>query len=72
MGEAYVLANTLRETLATKTISYQDHNILCTASFGIAQWQPDENYDHLIQKADHALYQAKHDGRNRCCLAESP
>lgn len=41
-----------------------------TASFGIASWQADEDYDSLFRRADQALYQAKIAGRNRVALAE--
>jgi len=36
-----------------------------TASFGVAQLQDGENESDLIKRADHALYRAKHEGRNR-------
>ncbi|MEP0561218.1 MAG: diguanylate cyclase, partial [Qipengyuania citrea] len=36
-----------------------------TASFGIAQWEPDEGYGRLFARADAALYRAKQAGRNR-------
>lgn len=68
-GEAFILSNTLRETLEKTPVPYQGHDIHYTASFGIAEWKQGDEYDHLIQKADHALYQAKREGRNRCCLA---
>lgn len=40
-----------------------------TASFGVAELQPDEDYEQLFRRADRALYQAKMAGRNRACLA---
>lgn len=36
-----------------------------TFSSGVAQWQPGESLDHLINRADSALYQAKSAGRNQ-------
>lgn len=41
-----------------------------TASFGIASWQINEDYDSLFRRADQALYQAKVQGRNRVSIAE--
>lgn len=40
-----------------------------TASFGVAELTRDEDYEQLFRRADRALYQAKHAGRNRICLA---
>lgn len=36
-----------------------------TASFGLAQWQPNEPAERLLSRADRALYRAKQTGRNR-------
>ena len=36
-----------------------------TASLGLAQWSPGESPVDLVQRADLALYSAKHAGRNR-------
>lgn len=40
-----------------------------TASFGLARHVSDEAAARLVQRADAALYAAKHDGRNRVALA---
>ena len=43
-----------------------DQTIRFTASIGLAQWNPDEDYiDPALKRADDALYQAKSNGRNR-------
>lgn len=41
-----------------------------TASFGVAAWHTDEDYEALFRRADQALYQAKLSGRNRVAVAE--
>lgn len=43
--------------------------VTMTASFGVAQLQAREEEDALIQRADEALYRAKHEGRNRVVTA---
>jgi len=40
-----------------------------SASFGVAEWNHTEDPRGLINRADKALYQAKHDGRNRVVRA---
>ena len=40
-----------------------------TVSGGIATWRPHESLDALLARADSALYQAKHRGRNNCVMA---
>ncbi|MBT9503059.1 MAG: diguanylate cyclase [Burkholderiaceae bacterium] len=37
----------------------------CTASFGVSAWQPGDNFESLVARADAALYRAKARGRNR-------
>lgn len=45
--------------------------ISVTASFGVAQWRPDEDRAAVFQRADDALYLAKKKGRNRVCVSSS-
>ncbi len=57
----------IREQLETQRFSFGDRSLSVTASFGISGFQgrkaPDFNL--LVNKADLALYSAKHNGRNR-------
>ena len=40
-----------------------------TASFGVAQRQPGEGREALYKRVDAAMYEAKHQGRNRVVVA---
>lgn len=41
-----------------------------SASFGVACWNPGEDYEALFRRADRALYQAKLEGRGRFAVAD--
>ena len=66
---AWKVAERLRKTIDSFRIIHEDNFIHPTMSFGIASLQPGakDSMDELIQIADNALYQAKKQGRNRCC-----
>lgn len=68
MEQAVAFAERLLQVLRNTPMVYQGMAVQVTASFGVAQLHPqDNNLDDLIQRADQALYQAKHEGRNRVC-----
>lgn len=54
---------------AFRTTEWKHRNV--TSSIGIAVMQPDELAEHLVRRADQALYKSKADGRNRYTLAET-
>jgi diguanylate cyclase (GGDEF)-like protein len=47
-------------------------SVRITASFGIVtlRLELEDSVDSLIGRADEALYKAKHEGRNRVCVAD--
>ena len=59
---AFSLSEKLRAMVEAHHFSYTDS---ITASFGVAEFQADDNKTSLFQKADDALYLAKKNGRNR-------
>ncbi len=64
---AIALAEEVRYKTENMTLSHYNHRIQATISMGISACIPqtDDQKDHLFEKADKALYQAKNRGRNR-------
>jgi len=59
-------AEKVRQTLAATPARLSDQRqVAVTLSAGAAQWKAGEPFEALYKKADAALYQAKHQGRNR-------
>ena len=65
-SEALVIAERLRKCIAEKRLGrYKSQTIpRVTISVGIAQMQPGDILDRLLENADAALYRAKKNGRN--------
>ncbi len=53
-----------QEVELTRFAGLPDH-VQVTASFGIAQWRPDEDILEVMHRADRMVYEAKRAGRNR-------
>jgi len=60
---ALTCAEHLRSTILSSRLPALEEDL--TSSFGVAQYQPGETAESLIQRADQALYAAKAGGRNR-------
>lgn len=59
-------AEEFRKTVAEKTVEFGEKSISFTVSIGVAELnEATADFDALINSADHALYKAKHLGRNR-------
>jgi diguanylate cyclase (GGDEF)-like protein len=70
---ALQLAERVREELSRQVFQTEKGPLQVTCSLGVAEF-PRHGRDRLglFERADAALYRAKHEGRNRCCLADSP
>lgn len=60
----------LREGVAAMPMETEAGDLSITVSIGVAQWAPGEELPDVLGRADLALYQAKHKGRNRVEVAE--
>ena len=73
LQDAVPIAERLRKAAAAQVVTVGTGAQTCRYSFsgGVAAWQPDETYDRLSARADHALYDAKNLGRDRVSVAAS-
>lgn len=77
---AYVIAEKIRIALEKPylLVFQQDGQAVrfehrCTSSIGVALFKGHEDdYDAILVHADEAMYQAKHEGRNRICFYADP
>ena len=66
MKGAVELAERLLVALRNTPIYFHDQEISLTMSIGVAMLEPtDRDVDSVYQRADAAMYDAKHQGRNR-------
>jgi len=66
---ALALAEKVRMAIFTYTFE-QPNPLNVTASFGVSEHLASEDFATTFKRADQALYEAKHHGRNCCVLAE--
>lgn len=70
-----VVGNALRKAIATKDVinrSTGEKLARITISVGVAELATGEDIEDLIERADAALYTAKHNGRNQVAAAPTP
>lgn len=67
-ADAASLAQLLCDTLATQALPIEGGSLLVTASFGVTPHRHGEALHGWLARADAAMYQSKHAGRNRVTL----
>ncbi len=66
---AQEVAERIRDAVAISPLDIDDQRLECNVSIGIAGYPADGgSLDAVIARADHAMYQAKQQGRNRAVL----
>ncbi len=69
--EAAKVANKIREAIAAKIFFHEKGDFNKTISFGVTRVSPDDSdIESLVARADRALYEAKHSGKNKVVIAK--
>ena len=66
---ALQVAERVRESIAAASFRFRGQPVKVTLSAGVSDLREGEEAAMLLERADKALYKAKHDGRNRCVSA---
>ena len=61
----------IKEVLSKAPLNIDGNKIHVTSSFGVSEVTTDTDISSAIRRADHALYFAKDNGRNRVCASSS-
>ena len=67
--EAQGVLSRLQRGLTASLFMHDDKEVFVTFSAGVTDWRPGEALETALERADEALYEAKHTGKNRTCLA---
>ena len=65
---ALILANQLRQTIEKTGFNASGASVAITISCGVTEFTLNDTDETAFERADQALYQAKEQGRNRCCI----
>jgi diguanylate cyclase (GGDEF)-like protein len=63
LEQALVLAERMRTGMRQMPVAFRPEPV--TGSFGVTNWVPGDTVASLVDRADEALYEAKHGGRDR-------
>jgi diguanylate cyclase (GGDEF)-like protein len=65
------LAERIRKQVEANCARVQDAPVALTLSIGVVECQPQDGATSLLRRADEAMYQAKHEGRNRVVVLDA-
>jgi diguanylate cyclase (GGDEF)-like protein len=69
LQEAHIVAERVRKSIEIHPFDFKGQSFRLTASIGVAELTEDvKGANDLLARADTALYDAKHSGRNRICV----
>jgi diguanylate cyclase len=70
LDEAQQVLVRLQRSLSTALFNHEGKDVFVTFSAGVTLYRPGETLEAALDRADVALYEAKHTGKNRACIAE--
>lgn len=70
LDEAQQVLVRLQRSLSAALFNHEGKDVFVTFSAGITLYRPGETLEAALDRADVALYEAKHTGKNRACVAE--
>lgn len=70
-SEALEVADALRQKISVCKFNNQGELVKITVSCGISSFSEGDSHESMFERADKALYAAKHNGRNQCLAASS-
>ncbi len=66
--QAFIIADKIRSKIEKSHLIYSGKTIKMTVSIGATTHRAGDTYDGFVARADEALYQAKHEGKNKTVL----
>ena len=70
LDEAQRVLTRVQRTLSAELfMSDEQGQVFVTFSAGVSLYRPGERLEQSLERADEALYEAKHSGKNRTCAA---
>lgn len=70
LDEAQQVLVRLQRSLSSALFNHEGKDVFVTFSAGVTLYRPGETLEAALDRADVALYEAKHTGKNRACIAE--
>ena len=70
LDEAQAVLVRLQRSLSVALFNHEGKDVFVTFSAGVTRYRPGETLEAALDRADVALYEAKHTGKNRACIAE--
>jgi diguanylate cyclase len=70
LDEAQAVLVRLQRSLSAALFNHEGKDVFVTFSAGVTLYRTGETLESALDRADVALYEAKHTGKNRACIAE--